>query len=379
MKKTVYFFLAALMIQLCACAADTTTGQTDTTTEPETTAPVTQSEAERCIEALPDADYQGEMFTIITVGEGYTLGTISFCRAEETGEVFNDFIYNRNRDIEERYNITIEEFRTDNITGMVKKTVSAGSDDYDMISDEIKSIVSSAPDGYYYNLLEIDALNLDNPWWDQQCIAPLTISGKLFAAFSDMNTQPLDRLPCVFFNQDIVSALDLTSPYELVLDGTWTMDRFREMCLEAAMDADGDGTVSEGDRFGFIVGVGSFSCWMNAANEPLVTNENGVMTLNYGTEPGIRAATKIAEIVNDASYTVYLNEAAWGAERFNSGYSMFSEGTIGKLNQYRDLEFSLGLIPIPKLDETQEQEYSMNRLRYHPFRGHCRSTRCVFL
>ena len=116
---------------------------------------------------LPDADYGGEIFTIIAVSEEKSLGTVSYYREAENGDAFNDFIYNRNRDIEERYNIKIEEFRTDDITGNVKKVVGAGGDDYDMISDWIMNIVSSAPNGYYYNLLDIEDLNLENPWWDQ--------------------------------------------------------------------------------------------------------------------------------------------------------------------------------------------------------------------
>lgn len=361
MRKTALFLLAVLAIQLCSCASDggTAVANAVTQADEQTTAPVTQSEEERLIAALPEVDYQGEEFIIIAVDDSQSLGTVSFCREEQNGDVFNDFIYNRNRQIEERYNITIGEYRTGGVLSDVKKTVTAGSDDYDMISDWIMNIVSSAPDGLYYDLYDIDALDLSNPWWNQSCIAPLTIADHLFAAFSDMNTQPLDRLAAIFFNQDIVNALDLSSPYEAAMDGSWTMELFLSMCKEAAADTDGDGTRSQGDRFSFVVGVGSYPIWMNAAGQPLVKSDGNDMILNYGTAEGIRAAEKIAEIINDKSFTVYLNEESWGSERFNSGNSLFSEGTIGKLNQYRDLEFNLGILPIPKLNEEQDQYYSM--------------------
>ena len=52
---------------------------------------------------------------------------------EEIGEIMNDAIYRRQKDVEERFGITINPIPVDeNITPTISKSVKAGSDDYQL-------------------------------------------------------------------------------------------------------------------------------------------------------------------------------------------------------------------------------------------------------
>jgi hypothetical protein len=110
--------------------------------------------------------------------------------------------------------------------------------------------------------------------------------------------------------------------------------------------------MDENDRYGFYAGVGSFNAWMVAADQKYITKQDdGTMTLNYGSAGAIAAAEKIGKIINDSALTVYQNDHAWGS--FSKGNALFGEATIGNLESYRDSDINIGVLPIPKFDEAQ--------------------------
>ncbi|MBQ7300981.1 MAG: hypothetical protein IJW77_14205 [Clostridia bacterium] len=354
---------AALMLaSLSACGGSTdlveTQAQTaDTASETEA---VTLTEQQMYINNLPEADYGGDVFRILSLPDNISWGRVSYSAEEEVGEILNDFIYSRNRAVEERYNTTIEEERSENIPSMVRNMVSAGLCDYHLISDYVKSIMTVAVNGYYINLHNVDSLNFDNPWWDKECTELLTMEDRLFVAFNDMNTQPLTQLACLLFNNGLISAFDLESPYQAVLDGRWTMDLFNSMSRAVSADVNGDGAMDEHDRFGFITGVGAFSPWMTGGGQPLVLiDKDGVPKINYGSEAAIAVAEKIDIAVNDKTTAVYLNDVSWGGSVFMNGRGLFRMDTMGSLESYRDSEMDIGALPIPKFDETQENYRTM--------------------
>ena len=108
-NKQVWYVLAAAMLaaSLNACANNDVSEEIATTNQLSViqTEAVTVSEEQMYIDALPGADFDGEVFSILA--NATTHGTISYDTEAENGETFNDFIYARNRAVEERYNIPL--------------------------------------------------------------------------------------------------------------------------------------------------------------------------------------------------------------------------------------------------------------------------------
>jgi len=353
--------LAASLLTLVACgdSDDNTTDLGQNTSDPVAqTEAVTLSEQQKYINALPDADYSGDTFTILAVPDDIAWGTVSYDAEAEIGEVLNDFVFARNRSVEEKYHITMDVVTDYNIASTVKQMVFAGDDDYDMISEYVKFIMRDAGNNCYYDLLDVSSLNFENPWWDKTCVDLLTMEDHLFVAFSDMNTQPTALLPCLLVNNDLVKELDLTSPYDLVFAGTWTLDQMYALSAEAAKDLNGDGKMNEDDRYGAYLGIGTINSMLNGANQPHITRDSdNTWVLNTGTLGTINAAEKIGKIMNDTQVTVYINDNPW--DIFSRGNALFAEGTIGGLSFYRNAEYTVGVLPMPKYDEEQDSYVTM--------------------
>lgn len=363
LNNQVWLILAAalLLSSLNACGGDSTSEKTSETL-PQTateTEDVTISEEQMYIDALPDADFGGDVFSVLA--NATTHGTISYDAESETGETFNDFIYARNRSVEERYNITIELLQDDNVDSIARNMVTAGEDTYDMISSWIKNVLVNATGGYFYNLHDIPTIDLQKPWWDAQCSELLTISDRLYVAFSDMNVQPLDLLGGTCVNNELVKQYDLQSPQEAVYAGTWTMDLAYEMMRAVANDTNGDGSMGENDTWGYVSGIGDINCMMVAADRHyIVLDSNGEMQLNYSSEPVLAAAQKMEKLILDTSTSVYLNKHPWGYNVFKDNRALFQSVSIRSFyHDWRSWDMDITLLPPPKFDEAQESYHSM--------------------
>lgn len=360
--------LAALMVtsSLVSCGNPEDTSSSDPES-PEVLAEVEPTETEpetSVIDLLPNADYEGYTFNILSTNPGTLWGwRVSIFAEEETGEPLNDAVFRRNTAIEERYNITIAnsaELDNPSTSANAKQLAAAGDDLYSIISYGVKWQLSDAVNGCFINLNSVDTLDMKNAWWNSEAGKLLTLHDKLFVGFSEMNTFNNEALACVYMNNDIIADNALESPYDLVREGRWTLDVMYDMSAAAARDLDGSGDMSEGDVIGYAVGVGSINSLLTAAAQPhVIIGEDGSYILNHGTESSIAAAEKIAKLINDKNSGVYLNEQAWGSASFQAGNGLFTEGVIASLGTMREAEIGLGLVPSPKFDEQQEHYYSM--------------------
>ena len=367
MKKTLAIILCAVMAALAGCGSQTSdtpaplNGDPDTASADVTEAAETESEQQKYIDALPEADYEGYNFRMLVHEDATAWGTVSYYAEEENGELLNDFIFRRNLAVSEKYNINITAEQTGDVAGKAKKFVTAGDDAYDMLSEYVKSILQSAVNGYYYNLYSVPGINLENPWWDAGCRDLLTINDRLYVAFSDMNVHPLDLLSGnLMVNNQLAENLGYGPTTHKALDGAWTFDVMQEMINAASADIDGSGTMDQNDQFGFIAGVGDISPMIVSSGRQYLISEDGVLKLNYGSESVIAAAEKMDPIINNKATTVYLNEQGWGYEVFKAGRALFRCSMIGSFfNEMRGLELDISLIPDPKFDEAQERYHSM--------------------
>ena len=157
--------------------------------------------------------------------------------------------------------------------------------------------------------------------------------------------------------------LDLTSPYDLVDAGTWTLEKYREYMSAAMRDVNGDGTMNTEDIFGFLsdsrhiaptlwVASGVQSIGKDADDIPVYAMEN----------------EKMLEVL-EIAHSLYWGEKFWysGAENsaecnrlFANSGSLFINTMFSTLfgEDFRGMEDNYGIIPYPKYDEAQQTYYT---------------------
>ncbi len=370
MTRSLSLLTAALLLALSSCAqsagnaddpAQTAPGTADAPGSPAAeTAP--EDDADDFSAYMPTGDFDGYEFCILKSPD------ISWCLDEVwaegiTGDAYTDAIYNRNARIGDNFNITVTQY-DGGVDAAIKSSVTAGDDAYAIAYPSLSSAAALGSQDLLVDLSKREEFHLDMPWWDSAATDYLTVAGRLFFAENEINIQYDEATWVLFFNKDLVSRYTLESPYELVRENEWTMDRMHDMMSVVAHDENGNGEMdAPEDYFGFSTHTGSYVGMLAGAGESLVLPDGeGGYVSNLASERMLLIAEKIGEILNDKEATVRPDRFKgagtannqWAINTFYNGHSLFYGEVIGKFADLREMENDFGLIPFPKFENTQE-------------------------
>jgi len=147
-------------------------------------------------------------------------------------------------------------------------------------------------------------------------------------------------------------------PYQLVVDGEWTVDAFAEMIRNTTQDLTGDGTIGPDDFFGAVFEPLASYSFLHAAGESMINIIDGSPVLNI-TERSIQVMERIAEIMGSDDVWLPRNWATYDeVPIFVGDRALFAAMTGTNLLMYRDMESNFGILPMPKWDAAQENYYS---------------------
>ena len=379
-----YFALFCASFVLCAavlssCGKDAGSGE-ENPSIPQNAAEETAETAETAQEPklqpdIPDGlSFDGYKFRIFyrsadDSGEYWAVQDI-YSEAEN-GDQINDAVYRRNKYIEEKYNFelaTIPSSSTSAQAAGIKKVVSAGSDEYDAIFTRAGYVPGIITANCAVDLNKIPYLDFEKPWWDKSIMGQISIAHKSYAAYGDILATNYNALRVIMFNKILISEYALENPYDMVRKNTWTLDNFFNMFRSVSKDMNGNGTMDEKDLYGFLIQKGAPMAFYYSAGESITEkNESDLPTLNVGGQRSLQVMEKISEIWS-----------AKGAVMFDSDYSHLSVGFSAQILQQtfednrglfygevldlveymRSADVALGIIPMPKLDENQQNYIS---------------------
>jgi len=371
MKKIIAFLLATLMIvAVSACAKqggkdkDNDQNQNDKTPE----------------NIFADVDLQGETYTLMcfTTTEGTAkINSYSDLSADElSGDPVNDAVYERNEKIKSNLNCDLEIYEmgtygasgTINVGSDLKNILLAGNPD-NISAGFVNGISLSAliKGEVLYNLNDIDTLGLDNEWWYKGANDSMTINGKLFAATGDFSVRGLVSMTSIFFNKTLLERYEaLENPYDLVRSGKWTIDKLAEYA-SVMTEIGGDGTLSVDDQVGFVSEWGSSYYYLSAAGIRAYENNGTDVVFAMNNSNAQTMVTKISNLLTNKQVSKIV------ADHYNDNYSAagvlsyfgdnkiaFYSHNIYDALELRDMEAEFGMLPLPKLDESQTQYYSIS-------------------
>jgi len=368
-KRTLAALLALLMTTaaLASCsdsgdsAKETTQAQAGETTAPAetTTAKLTPD--------LPALDFKGAEFLILTSGEadtnGYHWQTYDVYAEEENGDAINDAIYARNMYINETYGVEIKEKQSEATTlEEAQRVILAGEDVYKAIMTNLASHATLAQSGQTLDLYTVPHIDLEQPWWDNNLVANLSVNGKMNYAAGDITVIDNDSIWVLMFNKQAYANFGFDNLYELVDSGAWVMDKFIEISMSSAADLNGDGVMKwEDDRFGLITNPWTAIATLYSSDMHLTTkNDKDLPVFDFDIDRGMVVAETVGALMNAPENLVQGQGAGSGItndntrETFEAGRGLFFGEVLQTLKRMRASETAFGLTPWPMLNEEQE-------------------------
>ena len=222
--------LATLMLvgSLAACGGPVE--EPDATTAPDGTAAATETQGEtELTDDLPDdLDYDGDQITILSqYREGWTSGEIAV--PELINEPVNDAVYERNKAVEERLNVTIVSVAeaSNDAYDVVEKAataVRANTDDYDILASSCYVASSESLNGTFADMRKSLYIDFDQPWWSQGFNEVMEYQGAQFCGLSSALLSQYRFAFVTLFNKDLFTDVGQPFLYEAVENGAWTLD-----------------------------------------------------------------------------------------------------------------------------------------------------------
>ena len=139
-------------------------------------------------------------------------------------------MYQRTTTVQDNANVTIEPvIVAADMRGGQKplgNSVTAGTNDYDLVCMSAYSSCNALISGYFQNLNAIQNLDLSKPWWDQYSVDEFSFKNAVFQVTGDISIGDNEQTFCVYFNKTLANNYQLDNMYEMVDNGTWTIDNF---------------------------------------------------------------------------------------------------------------------------------------------------------
>lgn len=368
-KRIFCVLTAALMFASAAVSCGSEGGTTAVTTiEAATTAaPETTETSLFMNDDLPGLDFEGAEVKVFC---WESWDQAEFFVEEDTGEILDSVIYERNLKVEERLNIDLvwvmkprgsSAYGSDLKNAMVAQNFS-GDLIYDLVACYGARVASCAVDGHLSNLNDAPYMDLSKPWYSESALA----AGQLGKGFNyvfagDISYNYLSRMSGIFFNRGMINDFGLEDPYKLVLDGKWTIDKLHEMIDGTYVDLNGNGKADKDDQFGIMTASDQMNTLYYGTGSHFISlDENGAPRLSDDifSERTMMIIEKYLGVFADPA--AFKHPTVDDTTIFDTGRSLFYIYPLGHVNDatLRDSQITYGFIPQPKPDENEEKYHA---------------------
>ena len=379
MKKLLSIILVVLMclpiMASCGASSPSETSKTEITTDADkSTSSEIASTSVTDPNTMLDLNFGGKTFTFLYWNDGYLH---EYYVPEQTGDLIADSVFLRNATVEERLGIQFEWVGTpgnydnrDAFVTTIANDVHSGGE-FEAFSGYSLTGATIAMQGLSRDLMELDHLDFTQSWWPASLTDLSTINGRLYFCAGDIGVSMLREMNCTIFNKTMANELNIGSLYEMVDKGAWTLDKMSEFASAAYSDLNGNMAPDMTDQFGIgLRAAWVFDTFYTAAGLRTVVkdaDDTPVMASDFTSERTQELLEKVVSIFHNADYTAYPTTLPeWSNKPFADGRVLFiiDSNQVTSSEDFADTNVTYGILPVPKMDEAQENYHSLIQLAH---------------
>ena len=347
------------------------------------------------IDNLGDYDFKDETVTI-SCFEPYAYEVYG----AENGSWIEKESYKRNKELEIRFNVNIENDTTngtatqlDEHYNRVNNAFMNGADEFDLVVMMAYQIGKMVVDSHYCDWRsEVvgcrESIKSGAEWWPESINRDCMINGYQYIAVSDMCLTAMEMCYAVIFNCELESrnnvaktqiksivqnknggkSPDFQSMFDVVDEGWWTLDVMYDVVKDfwqPGAGKDASATHDEKDIYGLALGKGTDSdAWPFAFNIHYINND-GISTPQLWDPLNDRRVTdsisQLQQLVqSDGVYSEWGDTYEKRCTFFAEGHALFTLMALEelKLDTMHEMKtnaaFPFGVLPYPKLNRDQK-------------------------
>ena len=360
--KTKLFTLLLAALMLSTACGQAPAGETEPVSA-ETAGTADTAEEETALQDhLPDVDLEGYNYRMMV--HGTDVHKADTYIEELNGNLISDAVFNKITTVEDRFNVdvTLNEDNSADASSIEtsKQSILAGDDAFDMIQGHDLNMVSGMLQNLFYNVYEVPYLDMTKPWWPAATTESMTVGGQMYLMFNNISYRNLADVRILFFNKELFTNNGIEFPYQQVYEGTWTMDAMLEITENGYVDLNGNGERDLEDQYGFVHGNTFYGYMEPFKVKPYKKDKNGDLYYEFDLE-------RISALV-EKSYALMFGAGGYfnGTETYVvTREKTFAQGTSqfyydkfeAAVQNYSNTDILYGVVPMPKLDETQDNYY----------------------
>jgi len=334
------------------------------------------------------ADLGGYTYQAYVYGSGSGSSVMvceDFWTEDPSGDYLKYAVYARNTYIENTYHCKISQVDSKDLStyNELKKFYLNG-EQYELCIIPTMDAAACATSALLCNVYELENIKLQNTAYDQNSIGQLAVGGKLYYLSGDMNVSMMDAAAVTCFNSALYREYDFekkigdgkaayNDPYQMVHDGTWTLENMLKIAAEVDHDRDKSGTLDAtvGDKVGFFQHNSTPLFYWFGLGARLTENDpknGGYPAIAFDSDKGEDTFALLYDNLNTA---VEHPERAIGGggdrkESFKTGNILFFDIILWDVRKvYRPAEYEYGILPLPKADVDQTRYFD---IVYNPSR-----------
>lgn len=381
MKKLLCFLLAMLMLLtvLVGCRK---------TEEDEASDDVTENTGTETTNPYDVYDDLGDLkfgtsanpvdFTVLQ-WDGYQPDWCTDASEKDANNVTSE-LYERQIYMEDRFGIAISIVEVGGkgnssaeIQSKIEASVSSGSHSYDLVGHFSDGASATVTNGYSYNLLDVDYLNLSKSYWPKDMLATNTVNNQMYFLTGYLAPSYFGCIEAVFYNKELMEDLGFVGendPVALVDNNKWTFETFKQMTSNLYEDNTQKGTSGADieDKYGLV-----FNSTANPIDAMPVAF--GIRMMEVDAENGGKlvlsgscSSTRGVGIVGEINKFVAQNENVYVVDGddnvpsygyvFHSGNALFTVDQLNNIPQFIEkADFEIGAVPLPKYNVDQGAYY----------------------
>ncbi len=377
MKKTLCLVLSLMMIctVLVSCVQSTENPDETTASTAEQTTGTTSSGAPHVLfdPTNMKARHEWEEKVMYVLCWNSEHKEFEVTEEQITVDELNAAIFERDNQVKAKLGLTAIDYNEqigtsgneENYAKYVERVALNHDAEVDVIATYSRSAGLCAAKGYYMPINYYDKyVNLSNPWYPQALIDEIAIRNQVYLVSGDISTNLLFLTYGIIFNKELLTTLkiDYNELYQLAEEGKWTLEEFYKL-TEYYDDADGDGKKSLLDGYGIRTGNYHLDAIYTGSGLKIIDVNNNAekpedlikISSDYGSSKAIDLSDKIGAL--------FQSDYGYGETTSISGHFAQTRNTIALLTRIRDIgrdimkiekKLEVGVLPIPKYDEQQE-------------------------